>query len=295
MSGEQTQSSTLIDTLRILRMSRGKGQVRRMFFIATFTVLLIFLLGSVRGTRKRLKQNITSLQTHNRFLYSGNICLPRVALTFDDGPSPDFTPQILAVLERYGVKATFFCIGRHVACYPDLVKQAYDDGHVIGNHSWSHPNLALLPGSEILSQLRRTSEAIGHVIGVQPTFFRPPYGAFRSQVLAQADLLGITTVIWNVRATDWAKPGIDVISERVIERTGNGAIILLHDGGGDRRETVAALPAIIEGLQGRGFTFVTLGQMLDDLGSASKEVGGPEGLVWWDLLVQFAQKLRLGV
>ena len=127
---------------------------------------------------------------------------------------------------------------------------------------------------------------------MQPGFFRPPYGAFSSQVLKQVTSLGLTTVIWNVRATDWAKPGVDVISERVIERTGSGAIILLHDGGGDRSETVAALPTIIEELQRCGFEFVTLEQMMEDLGSVSKKVGGPEGQVWWDLFMQLFQKFR---
>jgi len=99
----------------------------------------------------------------------------------------------------------------------------------------------------------------------------------------------MTTVLWDVRATDWAKPGVGVIRDRILERTGNGAIILLHDGGGDRSETVAALPAIIEGLQHRGFEFVTLQQMVDDLNSVSKNVGGPKGQAWWDLLLQIFQ------
>jgi peptidoglycan/xylan/chitin deacetylase (PgdA/CDA1 family) len=279
-------------TLYTCQQVKGWYQLMRVFIILG----MIFLLGSFLWyfcvKRKLLQQEIAALQARNRFLYTGNICLPRVALTFDDGPNPHYTPQVLAVLKQYGVKATFFCVGQHVAAYPDLVKQEYAAGHAIGNHSWSHPVLAFLSGPATLSQLKRTSDAIQQVIGVRPIFFRPPYGAFSSQVLTRANCLGMITVIWNVRATDWAKPGVDVISDRVIERTGNGAIILLHDGGGDRSETVAALPTIIEGLQRRGFTFVTLQEMMDDLGSVSKKVGGPEDQAWWDLLMQFFPKFR---
>src|SRR2546421_9525103 len=102
-------------------------------------------------------------------------------------------------------------------------------------------------------------------IGVRPTFFRPPYGVFNSSVLTQANLLGLTTVIWNDEARDWLRPGIDVIGSRILGLAGNGAIILLHDGGGDRSQTVAALPTIITTLQSRGYKFVTLQQMVNDL------------------------------
>jgi peptidoglycan-N-acetylglucosamine deacetylase len=129
------------------------------------------------------------------------------------------------------------------------------------------------------------------VIGVRPTFFRLPFGAFSSQVLKQADRLGMRTVIWNVRATDWMKPGIDVIAARILERSTRGGIILLHDGGGDRSETVAALPTIIEGLQQRGFAFVTLQQMIDDLGPVSQNGGGRRDQCWSDILMQL--KLNL--
>src|SRR5256885_7450011 len=102
-------------------------------------------------------------------------------------------------------------------------------------------------------------------IGVRPTFFRPPYGVFNSSVLTQANLLGLTTVIWNDEARDWLRPGIDVISSRILGLAGNGAIVLLHDGGGDRSQTVGALPTIITTLQSQGYKFVTLQQMVNDL------------------------------
>ena len=198
-------------------------------------------------------------------IYHGNSGLPEIALTFDDGPNPDYTPQVLATLEQYHVKATFFCVGRLIAQYPDLVKAEYADGHVIGNHSWSHPNLGLLSSNEVATQLRQTSDIIQQTLGVPPTFFRPPYGVFNTTVLTQANLMGLTTIIWNDEARDWLMPGIDVISSRILGLASNGAIILLHDGGGNRYQTVKALPTIITTLRAKGYNFVTLQQMVNDL------------------------------
>ena len=212
-----------------------------------------------------LWEQIAALQSHNRFLYTGNRYLPEIALTFDDGPNPYYTPQVLAVLQRYGVKATFFCIGRQVASYPDLVKKEYADGNLVGNHSWSHPNLALLSSDEIDSQINLTSNVIQQVIGVRPTLFRPPYGVVNARVLSKANLLGLTTIIWSDEARDWTTPGTSVIVSRILSLAGDGAIILMHDGGGDRSQTVAALPTIITTLRLRGYQFVTLQQMLKDL------------------------------
>jgi peptidoglycan-N-acetylglucosamine deacetylase len=212
-----------------------------------------------------LSQAIATLQAKNRLLYSGNASLPEIALTFDDGPNPYYTPLILRILQKYNVKATFFCIGRQVAAYPALVIKEYDAGHVIGNHSWSHPNLALLSPASIRLQLVSTSNAIQEVTGVRPIYFRPPYGIMSVPVLTQAYHLGLTTVIWNDEARDWQLPGMSVIVIRILWLARNGAIMLLHDGGGNRSQTVAALPYIIRGLRSRGFQLVTIAQMMQDL------------------------------
>jgi len=212
-----------------------------------------------------LFQSIAKLQAQDRLLYSGNASLPEIALTFDDGPNPYYTPLILRILQKYNVKATFFCIGRQVAAYPALVKQEYNAGHVIGNHSWSHPDMALLSPASIRLQLVSTSNAIQEVTGVQPIYFRPPYGIMSVPVLTQAYHFGLTTVIWNDEARDWQLPGMSVIVNRILWLARNGAIILLHDGGGNRSQTVAALPYIIRGLRLRGFQLVTIAQMMQDL------------------------------
>jgi peptidoglycan-N-acetylglucosamine deacetylase len=198
-------------------------------------------------------------------LIFGNTHLPEIALTFDDGPNPYYTPQVLAVLQHYRVKATFFDVGYLVSAYPDLVRQEYNQGNVVGDHSWSHPELTLLSASAILSQLASTSHAIQTALGVRPAFFRPPYGALNNIVLAQAKSLGLTTVLWNDSGRDWALPGVSQITYDILRLASYGSIILLHDGGGYRAQTVAALPAIITTLEQRGFKFVTIQQLVDDL------------------------------
>jgi peptidoglycan-N-acetylglucosamine deacetylase len=198
-------------------------------------------------------------------LANGNTHLREIALTFDDGPNPYYTPQVLTILRNYGIKATFFDIGYLVADYPNVVRQEYNEGNLVANHSWSHPKMTLLSAQNIVSQLTSTSTAIQDAIGVRPTFFRPPYGAINSTVLAKARYLGLTTVLWDGTAEDWSLPGVRLIVSKTLSYARNGAILLLHDGGGNRAETVAALPIIIASLKSRGFTFVTIQQLVDDL------------------------------
>ena len=214
-----------------------------------------------------LRKEIADLQVQGRILYNGNEHLQEIALTFDDGPDPYYTPQILDVLDQYRIQATFFCVGRQVEAYPQIVRQEYEAGHVVGNHSWAHPDLGLLPASDILSELDRTSNAIQKVTGIQPRFFRPPYGSLSIHVLKQACHLEVTTVMWNAgeEARDWSNPGVNFIIHRILGLVRDGSIILMHDCGGDRSQTVAALPVIIQRLQDRGFQFVTIQQMVDAL------------------------------
>src|SRR6266516_630169 len=177
-------------------------------------------------------------------LFNGNTRIPEIALTFDDGPSPFYTPQVLAILRQYGIEATFFDVGYLVGDYPNIVRQEHNQGNIVGNHSWSHPVLTNLSAQAIQSQLTSTSNTIQATIGVRPTFFRPPYGATNNAVLAQARNLHYTTVMWDGSAADWNLPGVYVIISRILHYARNGAILLLHDGGGNRDQPVAALPTI---------------------------------------------------
>lgn len=200
-------------------------------------------------------------------LYSGNPYLPEIALTFDDGPKPLYTSQILAILQKYSVKATFNVIGSQAAAYPALVQQESQQENSIGNHTWTHPQLTHLSPAAVRHELQSTSNEIQADTGVLPTIFRPPYGKFNSSIQSIAASLGLSTVLWNVDPKDWSRPGTNAIIQNVLKSVHNGSIILLHDGGGNRSETVAALPTIITRLAQRGFQFITIPHMIDDLPS----------------------------
>lgn len=181
-----------------------------------------------------------------------------IALTFDDGPNPAFTPQILRVLRQYGARATFFCIGQQAQRYPYLLQQMYRAGEVIGDHTWSHPNLTALPSDAVRQQLRSTSLVIQRTTRMPPNIFRPPYGATNARVRAIAAQLGLRQIMWTIDTRDWQRPGVRAIVDAVLTNARNGSIVLMHDGGGDRSQTVQALPQIIIGLQRRGFTYVVV-------------------------------------
>ena len=198
-------------------------------------------------------------------LYRGNPALPEIALTFDDGPHPGSTLRIVAILKQFGIKATFFCVGQHVRRYPEYVRQEFANGNLVEDHTWTHPDLQLLNPANVNQQLASTAREIERVTGTMPTLFRPPYGLFNWSVFAQARRMALSSIIWNVDPEDWSMPGTNAIITRVLARAGNGSIVLMHDGGGDRSQTVAALPTIITTLRQRGYRFVTVEQMIHDL------------------------------
>ncbi|MEW1615363.1 MULTISPECIES: polysaccharide deacetylase family protein [unclassified Streptomyces] len=185
----------------------------------------------------------------------------RVALTFDDGPDPVYTRQVVEILERYGARATFFCVGHHVAALPEEVRRIASYGHELGNHSWSHPFLPDLTPAELREQLDRTAEELDRVTGAVPTWFRPPYGALTPEVLAALEGHPTTLAMWDVDARDWSRPGPEQIAATVLEGAGPGSVVLMHEGAGDRAQTVQALPSIIEGLLERGLELVTVGEL----------------------------------
>ncbi|BCL80793.1 polysaccharide deacetylase family protein [Ktedonobacteria bacterium brp13] len=188
---------------------------------------------------------------------------PRIALTFDDGPYPYYTSQILDILKQYHVHATFFCIGENVSYYPTLVQREHAEGHVVGNHTWDHADLTQQSVQKIQSEIGDTSIEIKDTIGVTPTLFRPPYGAINATVQSQAEQLHLTPILWNVDTQDWQQPGTNSIVKTVLDNAMNGDIILMHDGGGNRAQTVAALPTIITSLRQQGYQLVTVPELIN--------------------------------
>jgi len=186
-----------------------------------------------------------------------------VALTFDDGPGP-YTPQILRVLRRLHAVATFFVIGRWAREYPQFVADEARAGCEIGDHTETHPPLALLTSSAQAAQITHAAQAIQAAGGPYPVLFRPPYGSFNATTLQVLRGEPMLMVLWSADTSDYTRPGVKRIIYTAISGGQPGAIILMHDGGGDRTETVAALPRIIERLRQRGFRLVTVTQLVAD-------------------------------
>jgi peptidoglycan/xylan/chitin deacetylase (PgdA/CDA1 family) len=182
-----------------------------------------------------------------------------VALTFDDGPWPHTTGQILATLAQRRAPATFFVVGRQVQRYPQLLRRELAAGMVVGTHSYRHPQrFDRLPARRVREEIIRGRRTLDR-LGARPVGFRPPGGAASATVVEAAEQLGLRTVVWSVDPADWQQgTTADQLVRRVLAAARPGAIVLLHDGGGDRSATVAALPAIIEGLRHLGLTLTTL-------------------------------------
>src|SRR5213595_2138545 len=193
----------------------------------------------------------------------------QVAITFDDGPDPRWTPKILDILKAVNVKAAFFLVGVNAERYPGLVRRIVNEGHEIGNHTYYHPNLALCWPEHIRLELNATQLLLETITGRATTLFRPPYAADTSPSqlseltpLQIAQDLNYLVVLENIDPQDWAKPGADIILQRVKQQRRDGSIVLLHDAGGNRSQTVAALPRILEWLHTRGDTVVPLSTLL---------------------------------
>ena len=221
-----------------------------------------FRLGTTPGELIVVMGEISRKVVSSTFHPTGPLDTPNaVALTFDDGPSPLYTMKILAILQRYGVKATFFTIGEQADAYPDIVRAEARAGMSVGNHTWDHPEnppFRDLPESKIRDEMETTTEALRRA-GVDPYLFRPPGGTYGETEIGVASSLGMRVVLWSVDPQDWRDDiKAKAIVKNVLANSGAGSIILMHDGGGFQDATVKALPKIIEGLRKRGLNFVPL-------------------------------------
>lgn len=184
-----------------------------------------------------------------------------IALTFDDGPDPTWTPQILDILASRGVTATFFVVGQNVQSYPDLVRRELADGHHVASHTWSHPDLTRLSAGDVANQLASTTNLVNSIAGGSEVHcFRPPYGAHNATTDQIAAGQGLSTVLWSRDSNDWARPGVPAILANALSTTYDGGrgVNLMHDGGGNRSQTVAALGSYIDTLRAQGYQFVTI-------------------------------------
>jgi peptidoglycan-N-acetylglucosamine deacetylase len=192
----------------------------------------------------------------------------QLALTFDDGPNPAWTPRLLDILADHNVCATFFMVGKFVKAEPELARRVADAGHLIGNHSWSHPDLSRTRSADVLNELTRTSDILAEVTGSHVLYFRPPFGARRPYVLKLARQLGLVPVMWNAMTTDWKEPSAETIAQNLTrkidrnQRSGYASNIVLHDGShrgqnADRGPSITAATELLTRYAGT-HKFVTL-------------------------------------
>lgn len=176
-----------------------------------------------------------------------------MVLTFDDGPNPHYTPDILSTLHEYDVRAMFFVCGEMAVQNKDLLREMADAGHIVGNHTWTHPLLTQLSRSQIRSEMERTCEVIEDAYGEAPLWFRAPYGAWNRNVFELGAELGMEQLAWTVDSRDWTTPGTDTIVERVESGAAPDVIVLSHDAGGDRSQSVQALQSYLPYLLDSGY------------------------------------------
>jgi len=180
-----------------------------------------------------------------------------VALTIDDGPSPVYTPQILRILRQYQITASFSMIGQSAAAFPAIAREVAAAGHMIVNHTWNHYNLGYLPTVAVQDQISQATDAIHAVTGQRPRMFRAPYGVWPPAVFSYCAQAGLTPLAWSVDPRDWSRPGTRAIVRDILSDTRTGSIILEHDGGGNRSQTVTALKTWLPRLLDKGYLFTT--------------------------------------
>lgn len=200
------------------------------------------------------------------FYLRGSSNTNKIALTFDDGPNQKYTNQVLDVLKQYNVPATFFVLGSRVERHPEIISRMIREGHVVGNHTWDHPDLRKVSQSRLISEMQRTEDVIHRVTGLRTALMRPPYGAVSQDVIEGLRGLNYKVVNWSVDSVDWRDQDVDQILINTLPGVRQGGILLFHDAGGDtqsRAATVASLPELIHTLKSQGYEFVTVDELLN--------------------------------
>ncbi|WP_261300716.1 polysaccharide deacetylase family protein [Paenibacillus andongensis] len=214
----------------------------------------------------RISPSTTLINNNMKSLYyAGPEQGKQVALTFDDGPDNHFTSQILDLLKKNNVKATFFIVGEKAKANPEVVKRIVNEGHVIGNHSWDHSNFTKMSTEEMNQQISKTQDELNAIVGFRPTLFRPPYGALNNAEVMAISSMGLSIIDWSVDTRDWAGTSTQQILKNVKKELKPGGIILQHCAIGKKESlsnTVNALEQMIPLLKNEGYTFVTVPTLL---------------------------------
>jgi peptidoglycan/xylan/chitin deacetylase (PgdA/CDA1 family) len=214
-----------------------------------------------RGPEVEGNAAVSRVLAYTPFVRQGAGRVRDIALTFDDGPGP-YTPEVLDVLERFHVQATFFAIGKMERYFSASTIRELHDGDVVGDHTQSHPMLAQLSAHDQHEELFEPLVRVELLGGDRPTLFRPPYGSYNAATMRQLHALHLLMVLWSADTQDYLQPGVSTIVRRALAGAQPGSILLMHDGGGNRAQTVAALPQIITQLRARGYRLVTVPELL---------------------------------
>ena len=231
---------------KLFFMKRGHGAQK----LAVLTgIMCLVMFGAYMNIKKQVNIDaMAEVETMDK----------KIAITFDDGPNPDYTQMLLTGLKERGVHATFFLLGKEVEKYPEIVAEIHADGHLIGTHSYEHVNLKNLCDSAAIEQVDKTNTAIHEITGEYPEYIRPPFGCWKSNLDYDTKMI---EVLWDVDPLDWKTSNSDVIAKRVIDKVQENDIILLHDAS---ESSVNAAFKIIDALQKEGYTFVTVDEILFD-------------------------------
>lgn len=245
------------------------------FLSLIFIVSVFYLNSNEYKEAMSINDNMINISTDilndydDIIIRHGNSEEKLIALTFDDGPDKDFTPQVLDILKKNDIKATFFVVGENVGSNPEILKREYEEGHAIGNHTFTHINVAKRGYGEIEKEINKTQEAVKKVIGKEPSLFRPPYRAISREMCSIAKSKNMNIVLWSdLDPRDWSNPGVDYIANTIINKVENGTIILLHDYNNlrnKRSQTVQAIDIAIPKLKEKGYKFVTVPELIEHI------------------------------
>jgi len=217
--------------------------MKRTVFLSSILLLLLIVIPSC-----------VRVEHSGKLIWHGDPSSNKIFLTFDDGPNPEWTPQVLDILKKHNVKATFFVLGEKAKRYPGIVKRIQKEGHEIGNHTYTHSDGYNVDEKKILKELKDTDNIIKNLTGSSPKYFRPPFGFFNYRYFTIAEELGYKTVLWTFDVGDWGNISAKEMEKKILKETKGGSIILLHDGGENQEELIKALPNLIIKLKNKGFS-----------------------------------------
>lgn len=224
--------------------------------------------GSERDNRGFPQRKIEDLVSKfpKLFYREGPRNVKKVALTFDDGPDSVYTPQILDILRKHKVKATFFLIGNRAELFPDVVERMVKEGHIVGNHSMTHPNIIKLNKAQTLKEIQACEDVLFSMVGYKPAFFRSPYGSLDSKKVKEISQMKVKLIAWNVDSLDWKSLTAEQVKYNILENVREGSIVLQHASGSKEENltgSVAALEEVIKTLKKDKYKFVTVSELLD--------------------------------